>query len=359
MQRILQLLLLTLIFWTPAWAQETNGVLILEANVAGATVFLNNEPLGKTPLRAEIPAGTHSIRVSARHFDPWVARVQITVGKTTKKSVELFEGGGSVEFIINPVGAEVFIDGKLAGPAPIRLTDLPVGEHRFVLSAPKHEGSAGEFTFIAGANLLLVEDLESSSGRWEVRSTPAGADVFVDDELLGQTPLSTTGISDELHLVRVSKEGFGSVFREVDTSSGIRGELTVNLPKGGASIKVQTKREDAQVRINGSLVGTGKSVTFAVQRGVYQMTVYSEGFKPAETRLKAPRKGSLIYKARWAEDADAGKSILAASKPLTSSWAFWSTVGGLGAGAGVAAAVVIIGNQPEPPPDGDVLVTLP
>jgi hypothetical protein len=359
MQRILQPLLLMLFFCTPAWAQETKGVLILEANVAGATVFLDNEPLGKTPLRAEISPGTHSVRISARYFDPWVARIQITAGKTTKKSVELFEGGGSVEFIINPPGAEVFIDGKLAGPAPIRLTDLPIGEHRYVLSAPKHEGSAGEFTFVAGANLLLVEDLESSSGRWEVRSTPDGADVFVDDELLGQTPLSATGISDENHLVRVSKEGFGSVFREVDTSSGIRGELTVNLPKGGASIKVQTKQEDALVRINGSLVGTGKTVTFAIQRGVYQMTVHSEGFKPAETRLKAPRKGSLIYKARWAEDEDAGKSILEASKPLTSSWAFWSTVGGLSAGAGVAAAVVIIGNQPEPPPDGDVLVTLP
>jgi hypothetical protein len=359
MKRTFQLLLTLWFFLAPAWAQEATGVLVVKANVVGATVFLDNQPLGKTPLQQEVSAGAHSLRVSARHFDPWVAKVHITAGKTTTKNVELFEGGGSVEFIVEPVGAEVFIDGKRAGTAPIRLTDLPTGTHRYVLSAPVHEGSTGEFNFVAGANLLLVEELEPSAGKWEVRSTPAGADVFIDGELRGQTPLSASGIANALHHVRVSKDGFGSVIREIDTRDGNRGELTVNLPKGGASIKVNTKREDAQVRVNKTLMGTGKSVTFSLQRGVYQLTVQSEGMKPAEVRLSAPRKGSLIYKIKWVGAEANGASVLSASKPLTSTWAFWGTLGGLGAGAGVAAAVIHVGNQPEPPPDGDVEVTLP
>jgi hypothetical protein len=359
MKRTLQLLLTALVFLAPARAEEPMGVLVIEANVENATVFLNNKPLGKTPLRQEVAVGAHNLRVSARHFDPWVSKIRIDSGKVTKKTVELFEGGGSVEFIVEPAGAEVFIDGKRAGTAPIRLTDLPVGQHRYVLSAPAHEGSTGEFNFEPGGNLLLVEELESSAGKWEVRSTPSGADVFIDDELAGQTPLSSTGISNALHHVRVSKEGFGSVIREVDTRSGSRGELTVNLPKGGASIKVNTKIENAQVRVNDALIGTGKSVSFSLQRGVYRLSVQAEGQKTAEIRLSAPRKGSLIYKIKWTATEASGKSVLSVKKPLTSSWGFWGAVGGLGAGAGVATAVVILGNQPEPPPDGDVVVTLP
>jgi len=359
MQRTLQLLLTALFCLANAQAQEPPGVLVLEANVENATVFLDNKPIGKTPLRQEVSAGTHNLRVSARYFDPWVSKIRIDSGKVTKKTVELFEGGGSVEFVVEPVGAEVYIDGKRAGPAPIRLTDLPVGQHRYVLSAPIHEGSAGEFNFVAGANLLLVEQLEPSAGKWEVRSTPTGADVFINDELAGQTPLSSSGFSNALHLVRVSKEGFGSVIREVDTRSGNRGELTVNLPKGGAAIKVNTKLESAEVRVNDALVGTGKSVSFALQRGVYRLSVQAEGQKPAEVRLSAPRKGSLIYKIKWAAEGANGNSVLSAKQPLTSSWAFWGAVGGLSAGAGVATALIVLGNQPEPPPDGDVVVALP
>ena len=72
-----------------------------------------------------------------------------------------------------------------------------------------------------------------------------------------------------------------------------------------------------------------------------------------------PRGGAILYKARLVEESDPATSALAISTPLTSSWIFWSAVGGVGAGAGIATAVVVIGNQPEPPPDGDVKVTLP
>jgi len=352
-------LFLTSFFLFPTWAAGGTGTLVVETDVAGAVVYVDNKKMGNTPFRAVLDEGRHSLRVSAQNFDPWVSRIRIEEGKTNTQKVELFEGGGTVEFVVDPANAEVFIDGQAAGTAPIRLTDLPLGTHRYVISAPLHEGATGEFVFRQGANLLIVEELETSAGKWEVRSTPSGADVYIDDELVGQTPLSATDISNDLHRVRVSKEGYGSVFREVDTQSGERGELTVNLPKGGAEVRVLTRNEDALVRINGNLVGSGKKLTLALQRGVYNLQVEAPGMKPAKARLSAPRRGAVIYKAHLVSEDASGSSSLAVHKPLTSSWAFWGTLGGLGAGAGVTAAVIIIGNQPEPPPDGDVVVDLP
>jgi len=273
--------------------------------------------------------------------------------------VELYEGGGTVEFIVSPSGADVFIDGQSAGKAPIRLQDLPPGEHRYVVSANVYEGATGTFRFQPGDNLLIVEELESSAGKWEVRSTPSGADVYIDDELVGQTPLSTTGVPNGAHRVRISKDGFGSVLREVDTTDGSKGELTVNLPRGGSEIRVQSRLDNARVLLNGNLMGTGKRVTLNLQRGVYQLRVEAEGFQPTEARLSAPRRGRLIYKASLAKEDTQGRSELKLSKPLTSSWIFWGALGGVTAGAGVTTAVIVIGNQPDPPPDGDIKVNLP
>lgn len=359
MQKLLHLILVLLWFLPQANAEERTGTLSVSSSVEGAIVWVNNREVGTTPYSAELPVGTHSLRVAARYYDPWVSRVQIREGRTTTKEVELFEGGGTVEFIVSPSKAEVVIDGKPAGLAPIRLTDLPPGEHRYIISADVHEGTTGTFRFQQGDNLVIVEELEPSAGKWEVRSTPEGAEVFIDDELAGVTPLSLSGISSDVHRVRVSKDGYGSVFREVDTSAGGRGELTVNLPDSSGRLRVKTRSDSAEVRVNGNLIGTGSSVTLPIQRGVYTLRVEEDGFKAAEARLNMPRSGSILYKARLVEASETANSVLAISTPLTSSWIFWSAVGGVGAGAGIATAVVVIGNQPEPPPDGDVKVTLP
>ena len=359
MQKLLHLILVLLWFLPQANAEERTGTLSVSSSVEGAIVWVNNREVGTTPYSAELPVGTHSLRVAARYYDPWVSRIQIREGRTTTKEVELFEGGGTVEFIVSPSKAEVVIDGKPAGLAPIRLTDLPPGEHRYIISADVHEGATGTFRFQQGDNLVIVEELEPSAGKWEVRSTPEGAEVFIDDELAGVTPLSLSGISSDVHRVRVSKDGYGSVFREVDTSAGGRGELTVNLPDSSGRLRVKTRSDSAEVRVNGNLIGTGSSVTLPIQRGVYTLRVEEDGFKAAEARLNMPRSGSILYKARLVEASETANSVLAISTPLTSSWIFWSAVGGVGAGAGIATAVVVIGNQPEPPPDGDVKVTLP
>lgn len=359
MQKLLQLIMIAILFLPLAEAEERTGTLIVEASVEGATVWVNNREVGTTPFTSELPVGTHSLRVAARYFDPWVSRIQISEGRKTKKTVELFEGGGTVEFIVTPTKAAVAIDGKPAGKAPIRLTDLPPGEHRYVISADVHEGTTGTFRFQQGDNLIILEELEPSAGKWEVRSTPPEADVYIDDEFAGQTPLSLSGISSENHRVRVSKDGYGSIFREVDTSDGGRGELTVNLPQGGTRLRVNTRSETARVLVNSNLIGEGKKVTLPMQRGVYTLRVEDEGFKAAEARLNVPRSGTLTYKAKLVSDDTAETSLLAISKPITSSWIFWTAVGGVGASAGITTAVVVIGNQPDPPPDGDVKVTLP
>ena len=359
MQKLLHLILVLFCFLPTAQAEERTGTLSVTSTVEGAIVWVNNREVGKTPYLGVLPVGTHSLRVAARYYDPWVSRIQIREGQKTKKEVELFEGGGTVEFIVTPRRAEVVIDGKPAGLAPIRLTDLPPGEHRYIISAEVHEGTTGTFRFQQGDNLVIVEDLEPSAGKWEVRSTPEGAEVYIDDELAGTTPLSLRGISSDVHRVRVSKAGYGTVFREVDTSSGGRGELTVNLPQSSGRLRVNTRSETAVVRVNGNLIGSGKKVSLPIQRGVYTLRVEEEGFKAAEARLNMPRGGTILYKARLVDESNSANSVLALSTPLTSSWVFWSTVGGIGAGAGIATAVVVIGNQPEPPPDGDVKVTLP
>ena len=360
MQKLLQLIAALTLFLAPAWANEDQGTLVVTSNVAGSVVFIDNIEVGKTPLEHALKPGSYSMRVVARYHDPWVSRIQISAKKKTREEIELDEGGGTVEFVVNPAGATVNIDGKDAGKAPIRLTDLQAGKsYRYVISADVHDGATGTFSFNTGENILIVEQLEASAGKWEVRSTPPGADVYINDELIGQTPLSATGIDSDLHQVRVSKEGFGSVLREVDTRNGNKGELTVKLPKGSATVHVATKHEQGKIYVNGNLLGEGRKASFDLQRGVYELRIEAPGKQAGSARLPVPRKGKVAYTAKLADETSKNASTITLKKPITSHWAFWTTLGGLGAGAGVATAVIVINNQPEPPPEGDVWATLP
>lgn len=92
-----------------------------------------------------------------------------------------------------------------------------------VTSGAKGAGSAGS----AGSAPPLDTATESSSRetvRCSFSSTPAGADVFVDDRYVGNTP-SVVGLTTGNHEVVVKLSGFEEWKREMDISPG--SELTV------------------------------------------------------------------------------------------------------------------------------------
>lgn len=69
----------------------------------------------------------------------------------------------------------------------------------------------------------------SGIGQVEIQSVPAGADVFVEDQFRGQTPVQLKSVQAGSHRVRITKEGYEPLVQELHLSRGETARLVARL----------------------------------------------------------------------------------------------------------------------------------
>lgn len=331
-------------------AHAADGILRVKASVPSAEVYLDGKLVGSVPLTTYVSPGTHTLRVVADNFDPYVRRVEVGADKTVEVNVSLQPGGGTVEFD-GPGGARLVVDGRDRGVLPIRLSDLGPGAHSWRVEAPKYEPTTGNLQVERGRNYLLEVELLPSRGIFEVTTEPAGAEVWLDGKLAGTSPLKLEGVAPAVHGVELRLDGHARLFKEVDTTDGSRATMNVDLPAKGTRLVVATGADDGKVYVNGVLAGEGTRVEVPpVAKGRVELVVEAGGASTS-TATNLNGSGSLAFRV---EDGELHKR-----PPLYQRWGFWAAVGGgaaVAAGAGTATAVAL---QPPPPPTGDTTVVLP
>lgn len=119
---------------------------------------------------------------------------------------------------------------------------------------------AGALMASAAATLRTKLDaLAQGPSVLSVRSEPDGAEVTVDGELVGVTPLERPIIAGK-RVVRVSKEGYIAVEREVTVVEGVAEDIGFELEKMPSRLP---KRPWGWVSLGVGIAGVGVAATFA------------------------------------------------------------------------------------------------
>lgn len=94
--------------------------------------------------------------------------------------------------------------------------------------------------FVARASVIKdkIESTDAFGSTLEVNSDPPGAEIFVDGELMGQTPASLQ-LSSGQHSVELRKKGHSPSRKKVSIVNGVKESLEFSLPK----ILVAPKRD--------------------------------------------------------------------------------------------------------------------
>jgi hypothetical protein len=167
-----------------------------------------------------------------------------------------------------------------------------------------------------------------------VTTEPAGAAVFVDGELRGETPLSLEGLAPGDHRVRVAKDGYLENSRVVSLRSGdaqaVRVKLTpASQPRASATQVEEPPAPQVQPKKKGGgggkilLIGLGVA---AVGTGVYLLLPKNKAPIPG-TVVASPSTAimggsNVSFTAQGASDPD--------NDPLTFSWNFGDGSSGTG-----------------------------
>ena len=163
----------------------------------------------------------------------WAARTYLPkISETMTKPAAPTTGTAVIESV--PAGSQVLVDGKMAGTTPFT-TELAVGRHVIEFRRLKATRKM-EIDVTAGASTLGRLDWTSKrTGRLQVDSEPAGAQVIVDGRARGVTPVTLDGLTAGPHEV-VLKSDDGSVRQSVDITADRTAEISEAIFAGWVQV---------------------------------------------------------------------------------------------------------------------------
>src|SRR5690606_32451043 len=133
-------------------------------------------------------------------------------------------GGGTLKVDSRPTGAEVKVDGQVRGTTPLSVPVQP-GAHVIEIAAGS-EPRVIPVTVSAGETLSQYVELASASalGRLSIASTPTGANVLVNGQPRGVTPLELSDIEPGEHEIVLELDG-----RRVRQAVSVTGGATTTV----------------------------------------------------------------------------------------------------------------------------------
>lgn len=184
------------------------------------------------------------------------------------------EGGRGALQVTSVPEAQVFLDGKLIGKSPLCLCELPqlikTGEYELNLIPEDNEFKEysqkiniyqGTLTVVdrtfdksvtsSTGSLITLSDIgDGNKTELLVMSSPNNAQVILDSNAAGNTPLLLEDVTPSDHEIKILKDGYREKVIKVKTVAGKRLEAVVNLgvrmdleaaPKATKSAAVVTK----------------------------------------------------------------------------------------------------------------------
>ena len=175
------------------------GILIVNTEPTGAHVWIDGGLPQAAPLSiSSLSIGTHRIAIGLPGYDVATRTVEIKRGQTTDLGlVELTRQYGTIEVISEPAGLAFELrsaaekpgaDPLLTGNTPATIGDLAVGDFTVTLLREGWKSLVTPTTVKSLATSQVIPLF--STARLSIVSTPSGATVSQNGEVIGTTPLT-------------------------------------------------------------------------------------------------------------------------------------------------------------------------
>jgi formylglycine-generating enzyme required for sulfatase activity len=222
-----------------------------------AQVLVDGAPLGRTPLiDTELIPGLHRLEFSAARYLSEVRELEIRGGGERQAlAAVLTPNWAPVSLRTEPDGATVLVDGEPAGVTPIEL-QLTAGERNLELRLSGHNAWSGKVLVTANQpQQLPAVRLTLADGRVEVVSDPAEANVSLNGEFRGRTPLSLRLSPGRAHQLSLTKPGYATENRELSVAADSGRRLQIDLEALFGDIEVASDPPGAEIWVDGQRQG--------------------------------------------------------------------------------------------------------
>ncbi|MBT8370555.1 MAG: PEGA domain-containing protein, partial [Deltaproteobacteria bacterium] len=257
----------------------------------GAKISIEGQEIGQTPLdKMEVNPGRRIIEIQADKYQSYQSEVEIEgCDKHQELNVALIPAWSEIAVNSVPSGATLTVDGKLAGSTPLKFEAL-AGDHELVLKADGFKPWRSRIAVKANhPQQLETIRLQPADGTLTVQTKPAGANVMLDSNFAGQTPLKIPISADTLHRIHISKAGYEKASRKVTLKREESKTISVTLKAKLGVINLSVTPPDANIIVDGKSAGKVPRQLRLVAIE-HQLEITKKGYQSYRTRI-TPRPG--------------------------------------------------------------------
>ena len=287
--------------YTMKLASVGYGIDIADENLVQVTINLNENNVyialdGTAPIQKQdniavfkLPKGEHTFKFFKQGFDEITRAIDIQEDETI--SIIMQQGQtlakmslpGFIDITSEPDGAEIYVNDQKMGVTPANF-ELTAGEHKLTIRKSLYHTYSGTFVIEEGESKILEKiNLISKFGYYEVTSIPNGASVFLDNKLIGKSPINRRKIESGTHTLRTEYELYHTETIEIVIKDGDDEKFELALKPAFGVLSINSKPINAaNVFIDDVRVGTTPYIKEKIPSGKYRVRIDKELWMGAE-----------------------------------------------------------------------------
>lgn len=185
----------------------------------------------------------------------------------------------------DPQDADVQLDGKFYGKTPLLLNSLPEGDHLIRIKKLPYEDKEYKVSFpIEGASQIF-SIMSQKYALINVSANLMNAQVFVDDTLVGTTPIEKVKLSLGKHIIKVKKEDYFDWSVTVNAIPTLYNYKAVMKYLYGY-VSLKPGAENSEIYFNNKRIDPTELNNYRMTAGEYDLEIRNEKFnKPITEKI--------------------------------------------------------------------------
>jgi hypothetical protein len=274
-----------------------------------AVVYIDKKrypELTPTTIR-ELTEGWHEFKVCKKGYLPWSSTLELSPGmkkeipiklvpiplpepvKPTTPTVRVIKlpliKFADLRIDTDPLGADIFINGKPKGKTPQRIKLQAERTYSVVLKKDLYSIYEKRI-YLPKAGYALRANLSLKLGKIRVLTEPEGASLFLKGKYMGKTPLTLTVPPWNPQKIELKKEGYIPLVEDIFTNPGEEVTLDINLKEEKKGyLYITSLPSGAEIYVQDRYLGVTPLRKIPYPVGKYTFYARMKGYKE-ETKLK-------------------------------------------------------------------------
>ncbi|MCL5036548.1 MAG: PEGA domain-containing protein [Chloroflexi bacterium] len=273
-------------------AEPQKSTLSITTQPEGATVYIDGEKVGKSPIDGkEVAPGNRNIRLVLSGYSESNVSVYVSPGEDASFEKKLISAKAPGTLVLKsvPPKARVYINEKdISEITPIKPRKMPEGKYKIKLTLKGYHPMEKTITIKSGKSsdeTLVLKSIKTETGTLLVDSRPSGAKIILDGKEVAVTPKTLEKVPAGEHVVKIELNGY----KPLETTVIVEGNKTQNvsaeLVSTGGTLLINSIPPSASAFLNGEFQDKTPVKLEGVKPGEYTVKIVREGYQTFEQNI--------------------------------------------------------------------------